>query len=232
MAIEQHQGARIVLLRRVAPARLWLETFVMHLGRIGMYALLGAGLGALGATVWRQQWLPVQRGLFLAGGLLMCVYGLALLGRAGAAGAGRAWQLRWLETWLSKPAGWLARRLSPPGPPGRWRTYVSSRPLLGRFATGLAWGLVPCGMLFGVFALALLAGNAAGGAVVMLVFGLGTLPNLMAMSGLFGWLRRYSRKTAWRLAGAAVVMAFGGASIYRALALPATISAQGFCVLW
>lgn len=228
MAIEQHQAPRIAQLRRVQPVRLWLETLVMHLGRIVTYALSGAVLGALGGTVWRQQWLPVQRGLFFAGGLLMCLYGVAILARMATGTQGRAWKLGGLERGWLKAAG----RLSRCTPPVRWRAWLSRRPLVGRFATGLAWGLMPCGMLLGVLALALLAGDATGGAVIMLAFGLGTLPNLMAMSGLLGALRRVSRQNAWRLAGAGVVTTFGVLSVYRALVLPATLNAQGFCLLW
>ena len=53
-----------VPVRIVSRRRLAFEQTVMHAGRISMYAVLGAIMGALGATVWRQQWLPIQRGLF------------------------------------------------------------------------------------------------------------------------------------------------------------------------
>ena len=50
---------------------------------------------------------------------------------------------------------------------------------------GMVWGLVPCGMVYGVLALALLAGDALNGAALALAFGLGTLPNLLGI-GLDG----------------------------------------------
>ncbi len=74
---------------------------------------------------------------------------------------------------------------------------------------GLAWGLVPCGMVYGALTLALLAGNAASGALVMGVFGLGTLPNLLVLSGLSGYLRTLSRRPGVRLGAGLAVMAFG-----------------------
>jgi len=51
-----------------------------------------------------------------------------------------------------------------------------------RVAGGLAWGLLPCGMVYGALLFAMFAGTALGGALVMLGFGLGTLPSLIAAS--------------------------------------------------
>ena len=58
------------------------------------------------------------------------------------------------------------------------RLPVSAR----RIAGGLAWGLLPCGMVYGALLFAMFAGTAPGGALVMLGFGLGTLPALIAAS--------------------------------------------------
>ena len=60
------------------------------------------------------------------------------------------------------------------------------RPLLthdaagARFVVGMFWGLVPCALVYGVLPVALFAGGPVEGAAVMLAFGLGTLPNLVA----------------------------------------------------
>jgi uncharacterized protein len=48
-----------------------------------------------------------------------------------------------------------------------------------RIVGGLAWGLLPCGMVYGALIFAMFAGTALGGAFVMLGFGLGTLPALI-----------------------------------------------------
>ena len=64
---------------------------------------------------------------------------------------------------------------------------------------GMAWGWLPCGLVYSILVSALAAGSAASGAALMLAFGLGTLPNLLGM-GLFArqiqpfmqhvWVRR------------------------------------------
>jgi sulfite exporter TauE/SafE len=97
---------------------------------------------------------------------------------------------------------------------------------------GLAWGLVPCGMVYGALALAMLAGNAASGALVMGAFGLGTLPNLLVLSGLSGYLRRLSRRPGVRILAGVLVVAFGVAGVVRAMALPHMLATQGFCLLF
>lgn len=149
----------------------------MHAGRLTTYALLGAIMGAMGATFWRQQWLPIQRGLFAFASVLLLTYGILLLVRS----AGDAWRSVWLERLLGRVAGRLSRGAATLG-----GTLQRQPPLLRRYITGMAWGLVPCGMVYGALAVALLAGNAASGAVVMLAFGAGTLPNLLMMSGFAG----------------------------------------------
>ena len=63
----------------------------------------------------------------------------------------------------------------------------------------MAWGWLPCGLVYSVLVSALAAGSATSGAALMLAFGLGTLPNLLGM-GLFArqiqpfmqqlWVRR------------------------------------------
>ena len=95
----------------------------------------------------------------------------------------------------------------------------------------MAWGLVPCGMVYGALAVALLAGNAASGAVVMLAFGAGTLPNLLMMSGLAGWLRGLSRQRWARGAAGIAIAGFGVWGLAHAIWLPEMLNAHGFCLV-
>ena len=70
-------------------------------------------------------------------------------------------------------------------------------------AAGLAWGWLPCAMVYAALAAAAFSGGAAGGALAMLAFGLGTLPFLLGA----GWLA--SRLRSWRRAAGAAVLGFG-----------------------
>ena len=60
-----------------------------------------------------------------------------------------------------------------------------------------------------VLTLALLSGSAARGALTMLAFGLGTLPNLMLAGLLLARFRRIMQGRALRLGSGFTVLAFG-----------------------
>ncbi|MCB1622775.1 MAG: sulfite exporter TauE/SafE family protein, partial [Thiothrix sp.] len=56
------------------------------------------------------------------------------------------------------------------------------------------WGWLPCGMVYSILIWSLSAGSSLEGALLMLAFGLGTLPNLLLMGlvsqRLLGWVRK------------------------------------------
>jgi len=223
LAVEQRAAdVPIAVVRR--PQDWLLELLVMHVGRISTYMLLGAILGAVGATAWRQDYLPVQRWLFGAGSAMLLVSGWRLI-------RGEAFSIVWLERFGARAGTAVA------GSFGRIRrktpaTAARSGGLARRYGMGLAWGLVPCGMVYGALALALLAGNAPSGALVMGAFGLGTLPNLLALSSFSGLLRAWARRRWVRMGAGLAVMVFGGLGIGRAVLLPHSLAEHGFCLVF
>lgn len=199
----------------------------MHAGRITTYMLLGAVMGAVGATAWRQEYLPLQRWLYAAGSMMLVLTGMWLL-------RGRVMRSDWIERLASLAAVHVVQRARAMTArlPVQLRGGRRATPLLRRYGMGLAWGLVPCGMIYSALALALLAGNAVSGALVMGAFGLGTLPNLLVISGLSGYLRQLSRKPAVRVASGLVVIGFGLLGVARSIWLPDTLAQHGFCVVF
>jgi sulfite exporter TauE/SafE len=225
LAAEQRRGTPVMTINLASSRAAWLgELLVMHLGRISTYMLLGAALGAAGASAWKQDYLPVQRWLFGAGSLMLLWSGWRLL-------RGRTFTVNWLERLAARAGAAVARRLA--GLAGGVPAFMRARGRLARrYGVGLAWGLVPCGMVYGALTLALLAGNAGSGALVMGVFGLGTLPNLLVLSGLSGYLRLWSRRPGVRLGAGLAVMAFGGLGMARAVLLPHSLAEHGFCLVF
>jgi uncharacterized protein len=70
-----------------------------------------------------------------------------------------------------------------------------------KLLAGMAWGLLPCGIVYSVLGLALASGSAVSGILLMLAFGLGTLPFVLLSGGLLQsalpllkrpWLRQLS----------------------------------------
>ena len=165
------------------------------LGKLVSHALLGALLGALGATV---QMSPAARvWTQLSAGVLIVAFGLAQLG------VGPFKRLT-----VTPPASW-ARFVR-----GRARSQAALAPA----ALGFLTVLVPCGVTLSVQALALASGSIALGAATMAVFVLGTGP-------LFAVLGYAARRTAaaWqgRLGAATglVVLAMGLYTVNGALTL-------------
>ncbi|MGY8525216.1 sulfite exporter TauE/SafE family protein [Paracidovorax citrulli] len=214
--------------------RQWLsQTLAMHAGRLTAYAIAGAVLGGLGAGAWQANYLPVQRLLFAAGSAMLALSGLAVLsGRPLLSSALERVAGPVAARFLATPLRWLAASGAPATSQARGSAAGVRHTLVRRYTGGLLWGMVPCGMVYSALSLALLAGSAASGALVMLAFGLGTLPNLMVISGLAGQLRAWSRRRPVRIAVGALILAFGAAGLVRAALLPETIAAQGFCLAW
>ena len=132
-----------------------------HLGRITSYTLAGLLVGAIGGTLYAADVLPVQVVMLVIGSAMLIAIGIAMFG-----------ENRWLKriepigAGIWRVVGPWARRVYPPRSGGQ------------AFAAGLAWGWIPCGMVYAALPLALVAGGPAQGALVMLAFGIGTLPNL------------------------------------------------------
>lgn len=185
-----------------------------HAGRIGAYVLLGAAFGAAGAAALRAaDFLPIQRALYvIANGFLLLLAAslvtrsLALEGlqRAGAKMFGVA--LPMLQPLLQRPG------------------------TMGRIGLGIVWGFVPCALVYGTLPLALFSGSAAEGAAVMLAFGLGTLPNLLAANLLLARSRPLLARPTWRALAAALLAGFAALGIYRALGDPAALAHGAFCI--
>jgi len=168
-------------------------------GRIASYAIAGAVAGGAGsAGILYGRALPVRLALLVAANTLVVLLGLYL------AGAGNT------VAFLEKGGAVLWRaivragaRLSPAEGPFR------------AFAVGLAWGWIPCGLVYGVLATAAVSGSAGRGAAVMAAFGLGTLPNLLAAGLAAEGLRRFTRRPRVRLAAGLFVIALGLAGFAR-----------------
>jgi sulfite exporter TauE/SafE len=86
------------------------------------------------------------------------------------------------------------------------------------FAVGAVWGWLPCGMVYSALLVALVSGSALAGALVMLAFGLGTLPLLLTIGVAGARWRAALKRRAVRVVGGAVVLGFGVAGLVRAAA--------------
>lgn len=164
-----------------------------NFGRVTSYALAGAIVGAIGAsTLLLDGFMPVERVLYGLANVMLILLGLYLAGLSRAVLA------------LERVGSVVWAQLQP-----LMKRFIPVRTLPQAFFTGAVWGWLPCGLVYSVLISALATGSAAHGALLMLAFGAGTLPNLLAM-GLFAKrLQTLTRKPMVRLAAGLLVAAFG-----------------------
>ena len=164
-------------------------------GRITTYVMLGAIFGALGGVAQFNGYTTAA--LTIIAGLFMILAGLSLLGK--------------LE-FLSK----LEHSFSQT----KWyqdvfRHVLRSKSLYSFYILGLLNGLLPCGLVYFFAVTAASTGSPLWGALVMLIFGLSTIPALFSL-GFFTQLLNKGglRKRMMNLASIIVIL-FGIYTIYR-----------------
>jgi sulfite exporter TauE/SafE len=175
--------------------------FIPHLfyssGRVITYAALGGVAGVLGSfTMLTSSILSLQKGVLIFAGALVLFMGLAMSG--------------WLSLDRIFGDGDSSRTIFSKG---FHRLSASKSPII-YLPLGLLLGLLPCGPVY----TALIASARAGmnaqtpvqgflqGAVLMLAFGIGTIPSLLTAGKLagLGWLK--SRTLIYRIGSVPMVL--------------------------
>jgi uncharacterized protein len=149
-----------------------------HLGRLLTYGILGALAALLFQLAAAERLLFDLRSVMtLAGGVLMVLMGLVLLRVVPLPGLS-------LLTSGDSPAK------------GRFAAFLGSRSPSSKMALGLAVGFLPCGLSWAMVVKAATTQHLLAGFLVMVSFGLGTVPALLlpGVSASFLSLR-------WRLMG-------------------------------
>ncbi|MDH3985484.1 MAG: sulfite exporter TauE/SafE family protein [Gammaproteobacteria bacterium] len=161
-------------------------------GRISSYVFAGVLLGLFGQQLGEAgllQGFPLGR---IIGGVVMILFGIYLAG--------------WWQSllWLEKAGAHLWKYIEPFG-----RRYIPVRSAAQAFLLGLVWGWLPCGMVYAVLAMALASGSGAEGGLLMLAFGLGTLPALLSIGLAYNTLNRFIRDPRIRLLAGVMVIVMG-----------------------
>jgi sulfite exporter TauE/SafE len=159
-----------------------------NLGRILSYALAGLLLGMAG---WALGNSPLALGLRILAGLLLICMGLYLAG----------W---WSGLTRIEGIGRLLWRHIQP----QASRLLPVRSLPQALLLGALWGWLPCGLVYSTLLWAASQGNALDSALLMLAFGLGTWPVLLASGLLAERLNALLRRRV-RIAGGLLVILFG-----------------------
>jgi sulfite exporter TauE/SafE len=144
--------------------RLVVSRLLYSSGRVVTYILMGTLVGLIGKSIVLagfQRWLSVAAGI----GIILAVLLPANITQ---------------KIFPAKFNYLVVERIKK-----AWGSLFQRRTMTSMFAIGLLNGLLPCGFLYAGLAAAATTGSAAGAGVYMAMFGLGTVPALLATS-LFG----------------------------------------------
>lgn len=179
----------------------WRFHLAYNLGRIASYSAAGVLVGAAGAgSMMLSDMLPVKQVLYLIANLLLVFLGLYLAG------------LSHMVVQLERLGGIIWQRLQPYS-----KKLLPVRSVPQAFALGALWGWLPCGLVYSLLVAAMASGSATDGGMIMLAFGLGTLPNLLAMGYFARHLKTFMQHRGVRLSAGLLVAGFGVLGLYRML---------------
>jgi len=160
----------------------WYKKALYHFGRISVYALLGLITGSVGqafVALGFQQWVAIGAGVFMM---------LFLAWPAGMNGLKRG------------PFKWVAWLKS------RFASLIQKKNAGTQLTLGALNGLLPCGLVYVALAASMALTDAWKGAAFMALFGLGTIPSLLAAGSLLQWLGQRLRVRSYRVVQVLLVM--------------------------
>jgi uncharacterized protein len=182
-----------------APATLF--PLVYNGGRIASYAAAGALAGALG-----------QAGMALRGGVLAQHMLMFFMGATLIVVALNVAGVKPVTRGIEAAGSLLWRYVQPVS-----RHFLPVSSPWQALGLGALWGWLPCGMVYAVLLTALASGNPSQGALILAAFGLGTLPNLLAIGAVASRARHWKQLRWMRYAVSALIAAIGVYGMLHAL---------------
>lgn len=180
----------MALLAGTDPAARVRSRVAYHAGRLTTYALIGLIFGLVGRGFHVAGW---QRAVSMVAGVLLLIGG-ALASRLS------------LDAWLVRSVGWVK---------ALFRLGMGRKTLGSLMFLGMINGFLPCGLVYAAGVAAAASGSPLSGVVSMVVFGLGTLPLLLAVDRLGQGLgadgrARLQKAVPWVIAGVGVLLIVRG----------------------
>lgn len=164
-----------------------------NLGRIASYTFAGLIAGGLGASsLFLNHVLPIEKILYGLANIMLIVLGLYLAG--------------WWRgiVVLERIGGVIWQYLQPYS-----KRFLPVHTVIQAFKLGLIWGWLPCGMVYSVLIAAIASGSPGRGGLLMLAFGIGTLPTLLAMGLMTVNIKAFLQKAYVRKTSGLLILSFG-----------------------
>jgi sulfite exporter TauE/SafE len=172
-------------------------------GRLLSYAFIGAIVGGAVASISEVSslnnaltWLRLAAAVFMV--LLACYIG------------------RWWQGLLAveKLGQTLWRFISPAG-----KSLLPLKSPIHAIPFGFIWGWLPCGLVYSTLTWSAVSGSALNGALIMVAFGLGTLPAMLLMGFGATYLHKLQQSQIFRNLGALILLTYGLYTGYGAIIL-------------
>jgi uncharacterized protein len=191
-----------------------LNPLAYQSGRILSYVAAGAAAGFAGGAAW------LLKGDARGGHALLYGAGLALIMMA-------LYIAGWtpLVKRIDRAGSVIWKHVQPLS-----RGLIPADSLPKALGLGLIWGWLPCGMVYSALLVAAAMADPAEGALVMLAFGAGTLPSMLAVSVFALRLPSLRALKPARMAASALILLTGVFAIVTA-AHPATFGVEGLLCL-
>jgi sulfite exporter TauE/SafE len=158
-----------------------------HSARLGVYMLIGLTAALLGTVLVSTGLTGLAQGLLqIVAGIVVILLGLEMLG-----------QLPWRNTFSFAPIHWLRQQFA---------AAFQRGPVAGALIGGAINALMPCSMTLAMATKASTASSPGAGALLLLCFGLGTLPAMLSASFLFARLGCKTRSWLLKAAGMTVIL--------------------------
>ncbi|GLT14032.1 sulfite exporter TauE/SafE family protein [Vibrio algivorus] len=191
--------ASLMNLGQVSTKRQWLNPLFYNMGRLSSYALIGAIIGGSISTISSYSginsplnWLRLLSAVFM---LLLALY------------IGQWWNgLIWIEKVGQK----LWKYIAPFG-----QKLLPIKHPIYAIPFGFIWGWLPCGLVYSMLTWSAAAGNSLNGALIMLAFGLGTLPLMLAVGVSATQFNQLVQSLLFRRLGAAALLAYALFQLYQ-----------------
>ncbi|MDR3411987.1 MAG: sulfite exporter TauE/SafE family protein [Formivibrio sp.] len=173
-------------------AQRWPWHVCFNLGRILGYGLIGVLLGGMAGWIASGALDVVQQALWMATHLLLIGMGLQIAG----------WSV-WVRH-IEKLGVPLWHKIQP-----LLARLLPVRSLGQCIIAGALWGWLPCGLVYTASLAALSSASPVKGGALMLLFGLGTLPNLLLIAVGNELLRDFMRHARVRRTFGLILIGFG-----------------------
>lgn len=174
-----------------------------NFGRLTSYALIGAlvggavsGLTELSGLTQSLAWLRLVAAIFM---ILVALYiakwwqGLLVIEKLGQ----HVWK-------FISPSG---KRLLPLKSPFHALPF------------GFIWGWLPCGLVYSALTWSAVSGSAGSGGLIMVAFGIGTLPSMLAISYGASYFHKLQKSLVFRNISALILIGYGGYTAIGAMQL-------------